>query len=379
MRVAFYAPLKSPGHPVPSGDRQIARSLLQALRAGGHETLLASGFRSFDGRGDRQRQARLVALGERIALRLIARWRQTRWPDVWFTYHVHHKAPDLLGPAVSRALGIPYVVAEASLAPRQRDGPWSIGHAHALAAIRAADTILFLNPADVPAVRSVRAPGAASEALAPFIDVASFAGRDGHERRGSLPQGAPVRLATIAMMRDGAKLASYRLLASTLARLRDLHWELRVVGDGPARSSVEAAFFDLNDRVAFLGAGSAAHIASLLHESDLFLWPAVDEAIGIVFLEAQACGVPVIGANTPGVAAVVAAGRTGLLGAPGDADAFAAATRRMILDARARASMGQAAFRYVRERHDLPTAAARLDAMLRRVVVRHRRAALASC
>ena len=33
----------------------------------------------------------------------------TAAPDVWFTYHVHHKAPDLLGPAVSRALGIPYV------------------------------------------------------------------------------------------------------------------------------------------------------------------------------------------------------------------------------------------------------------------------------
>ncbi len=48
MRIAFYAPLKSPAHPVPSGDRRIARALLQALALGGHETMLVSSFRSFD-------------------------------------------------------------------------------------------------------------------------------------------------------------------------------------------------------------------------------------------------------------------------------------------------------------------------------------------
>ena len=32
MRVAFYAPLKPPDHPVPSGDRRVAQLFLQALR-----------------------------------------------------------------------------------------------------------------------------------------------------------------------------------------------------------------------------------------------------------------------------------------------------------------------------------------------------------
>ncbi len=39
MKVAFYAPLKPPDHPVPSGDRQLAQALLQALRAGGQVAL----------------------------------------------------------------------------------------------------------------------------------------------------------------------------------------------------------------------------------------------------------------------------------------------------------------------------------------------------
>ena len=88
----------------------------------------------------------------------------------------------------------------------------------------------------------------------------------------------------------------------------------------------------------------------------------------MAFIEAQACGLPVVGGNAGGVAAVVDDGRTGLLVAAGDADAFAAATERMLRDAPLRVQMGREALAYVRSRHDLPAAAARLDAVLRRVV-----------
>ncbi len=50
-----------------------------------------------------------------------------RRPDAWLTYHVYHKAPDHLGPYVTRALGIPYLVAEASLAAKQANGPLGDG------------------------------------------------------------------------------------------------------------------------------------------------------------------------------------------------------------------------------------------------------------
>ena len=47
MRIAFYAPLKSPRHPVPSGDRQMARLIVRALEKAGHQVSLASELRSF--------------------------------------------------------------------------------------------------------------------------------------------------------------------------------------------------------------------------------------------------------------------------------------------------------------------------------------------
>ncbi|HKU85425.1 MAG TPA: glycosyltransferase, partial [Casimicrobiaceae bacterium] len=289
MKIAFYAPLKPPDHPVPSGDRNIARVLMQALAAAGHDVLLASRFRSFDSRGDEARQRRLHALGDRLAARAAVRFANGRRPDAWFTYHVHHKAPDLLGPFASRALGIPYVIAEASVARQQRDGPWSAGYARACAALRAADLVVSLNPADVAGVAAARPAGAAAAFLAPFIDVARFAGSTApFADVGSLADNAtspapkhraPVRLATVAMMRPRAKLASYRVLASALESLQDLDWELAIVGDGPARADVEAAFTPLHDRIAWLGAREPADIAALLRTSDVFLWPAIDEAI----------------------------------------------------------------------------------------------------
>ena len=371
MRIAFYAPLKPPDHPVPSGDRNIARALMQALAAAGHDVVLASRFRSLDSRGDEKRQLRLHALGDRLAARLASRLPGDR-PDAWFTYHVHHKAPDLLGPYVSRALGIPYVIAEASVAAKQRSGPWSAGYARACMAVRAADLVVSLNPADDAGVAEARPAGAAMASLAPFIDVAGFAGAAVPPAR--IPR-APVRLVTVAMMRHRAKLASYRVLAAALESLRDLDWELAIVGDGPARADVEAAFAHVRDRVTLLGAKEPMVIASLLQASDVFLWPAIDEAIGLVFLEAQACGVPVVGAATPGVAAVVSAEHTGLLVPAGNVAAFAAATRRLVTDAALRGRMAAAAFARVRAHHDVPHAAAQLDVLLRRACAAHRVAA----
>ena len=56
MRIAFYAPMKPPDHPAPSGDRRMARLLMAALDAGGHSVELSSRFRSYDGAGAAERQ-----------------------------------------------------------------------------------------------------------------------------------------------------------------------------------------------------------------------------------------------------------------------------------------------------------------------------------
>ncbi len=54
---AFYAPLKAPGHPTPSGDREIARGLMLALDRAGFAPELASDLRLLDIDGDPVTQA----------------------------------------------------------------------------------------------------------------------------------------------------------------------------------------------------------------------------------------------------------------------------------------------------------------------------------
>jgi glycosyltransferase involved in cell wall biosynthesis len=369
VRIAFYAPLKSPDHPVPSGDRQLARALLQALRAAGHEVSVASRFRSFDAGGDAPRQERLKVLGGRLAQRLIAHYRRHGdAPDVWFTYHLYHKAPDWLGAPVSRALGIPYVVAEASVAAKQRQGPWALGFAGSVDAVKAADAIVVINPADVAGVRSVRASGA-EEMLPAFLDLEAFAGPPSMRPTRNAQARNGVALITVAMMRPGAKLASYRVLAAGLARIKTPGWNLVIVGDGPARGDVEEAFagFD-RQRVRFAGALPAPDVAALLRRSDVFVWPAVDEAFGMALIEAQACGLPVVAGNAGGVGAIVANGWSGLLVPVGDPAAFAVAVECLLVDAALRTRLAHQACEYVQSRHDLPVAAARIDALLQRLV-----------
>src|SRR6185437_3573911 len=104
-----------------SGDRTMARLLIEALRRSGHEVAVAAALRSRDGAGDPLRQARLCDLGRRLAARFVrhcARVPAAR-PDLWFTYHLYYEAPDWLGPRVADALAIPYVVAEASVAAKR--------------------------------------------------------------------------------------------------------------------------------------------------------------------------------------------------------------------------------------------------------------------
>ncbi len=132
-------------------------------------------------------------------------------------------------------------------------------------------------------------------------------------------------------MRPGDKLASYRVLGDALAPLLDLSWSLDIVGDGPARGAVEQMLAPLGARVRYRGALPGGEVAAALAESDLFVWPAINEAFGMALLEAQASGLPVVAGASGGVAGIVAAGETGLLTPPGDAAAFAAAVRRLLV------------------------------------------------
>jgi glycosyltransferase involved in cell wall biosynthesis len=373
MRIAFYAPLKHPGHPVASGDRAMARALIAALKAAGHDVSVASRFRSFDS-GDAARQIRLRDLGQALAGRYLHWLTPNTRPDLWFTYHLYHKAPDWLGPAVSRRLDIPYVLAEASYAPKQAGGLWDLGHRAAADAIRHAERVFQPNPADAECVLPLLDDPERMVLLRPFLETKPFRAPPRAESRTAIAQGfdldpAEPWLLTVAMMRDDQKLLSYRCLAEALAALTDRPWRLVIAGEGSAEGRVRAAFARLGDRIRWVGVLDADLLKQLYRASDLYVWPAVKEAWGMAFLEAQAAGLPVVAGRSGGVPAIISDKKTGLLVEEGDATAFAEAVGTLLDRPEKRAAMSHAAMRHAEQDHDIRLAAQLLDRHLRRLTV----------
>ena len=367
MRLAFYAPLKPPDHPVPSGDRRVAQQILAALADAGHEVEIAARLRSFDGSGDLTRQTKLAGIAARLAGRYVHRIYgrpYARRPEAWVTYHLYYKAPDWIGPRVAATLDIPYVVIEASVAGKRAGGPWSLGHQATIAALARAAAVVSLNPADEPGIAPhVRAPTRLHR-LKPFLDSRPYAAaaheRASHRvrvaRRYGLDPDRPWLLA-VAMMRPGDKLESYKVLGESLALLTAHPWSLLVVGDGPARDQVRAALAPVGERVAFAGPLDDAELGPAYAAADLYVWPAVNEAFGMAILEAQAAGLPVVAGDSGGVGEIVAHGRTGALVRPRDAAALAAAIEPLLADPARRSRWSQNALAKVAVEHDRAVAA----------------------
>lgn len=377
MRIAFYAPLKPPTHGVPSGDRRVARLLIEALERAGHAVELASSLRTYDRDGNAARQASLREEGLAFARDLVARWRATDalCPDLWFTYHVYYKAPDWLGPLVAGELGIPYVIAEASHAPKRAAGPWAIGHAATSEAIGSAALVLCPTQDDIACVEPLLSPHGKVEFLPPFLDPSPYRGaaqyRRMHRERLSGQHGLDASVPWIivaAMMRPGDKAASYQILARVMRDVADVPWQLVVAGDGTARDEVRAMLqAAAPGRVRFLGECTAERLAEVYAACDLCVWPAVNEAYGMALLEAQAAGVPIVSRAVRGVPDVVRDGETGLLAPRDDEGALARLARELLANAPRREAMGRAAARFVSVERSLEAAAARLESLLRGV------------
>ncbi|MDP9133692.1 MAG: glycosyltransferase family 4 protein [Actinomycetota bacterium] len=362
MQVAMYAPLKPPDHPAPSGDRQMARLLMTAMRAAGHEVALVSRLRSYSASPLAEALGELEAKANLEAQRIEKSWQAGRAPDLWLTYHPYYKAPDLLGPPLCARHAVPYVTAEASYSSRRDRDAWAPYQAHVAAAIRRAALNICFTQRDRDGLSHLVAARRLAQ-LPPFIDTEPFAAEP---QSGASPT---ARLITVAMLRKGDKLRSFRMLAEALELLLDLRWQLTIIGGGAARDEVRAMFKGLGtERVVWLGELAPESVAQPLYGADLYVWPGCGEAYGLAYLEAQAAGLPVIAQETAGVPEVVRSGTTGLLTREGDVGQYAQAIRRLIVDADRRRRMARAARAFVCNERSLAQATARLGTLLLGVV-----------
>jgi len=114
-------------------------------------------------------------------------------------------------------------------------------------------------------------------------------------------------------------LVPYKRLDVAIDACRRLSAPLTVVGSGPERARLESS---AGPDVRFLGWRSNDEIRQLYQQSTAALLPGVED-FGMVPVEAQACGCPVVALGEGGAAETVIDGRTGILVAGASADAFA--------------------------------------------------------
>jgi glycosyltransferase involved in cell wall biosynthesis len=225
------------------------------------------------------------------------------------------------------------------------------------AALAGADLFLCLVPAAADHLRVLGVEEARIRVVPPGADLALF-------RPAEQPVDEPV-LAYVSPL-AGNKGIDRVLDAFALVRRRLPEARLRVLGRGPAEPLVRRAAADPAAGVDYLGGGGAERVAEVLRSAAVFVtaprstwkW---SEQFGLAYLEAMACGLPVV---------TTVCGTNGSIVVPpnervvDDADALADALLRLLTDPARRRSVGAANRRYVQERHELRTQCGRMAAAL---------------
>ena len=170
-------------------------------------------------------------------------------------------------------------------------------------------------------------PGMPAEVMPMGVDMGRFTPPSGAQRRDGL-------LYVGRLVED--KGVQILLRALTDPRLAAHRPRLRIVGNGTAETSLRilARELGLEGQVDFLGALPNERLPELYRGAEALIFPSLlgkrgeQEGMGLVPVEALACGCPVIASRLPAVSEVIQDGKTGLLFRPGDAAELAGCIMR---------------------------------------------------
>lgn len=208
----------------------------------------------------------------------------------------------------------------------------------------------------------------------PAVDMEKFlpaAGGDGLRRKYNIGEHEKLLLTVSRLAERKGQEQVIKALKSIRAEYPDTKYLL--VGDGERRSYLEEVSRreGLADRVIFAGSLPGEDLAACYRACDIFVMtPRMlkdkgdVEGFGIVFLEANACGKPVIAGLTGGVAEAVSHGETGILVDPENVDEIANAIKRLLGDPGLCRKMGDNGITRMREQFNWETRAKELEGLI---------------
>ncbi len=141
------------------------------------------------------------------------------------------------------------------------------------------------------------------------------------------------------------------LLFNALANLKELDWQLSIVGDGPRKEWLEdrATELKLSERIQFLGWQSRDQLRSSYADANLFVYPSRHEGMPNALLEAMSAGLPSVASDIAGNEELIDDGKNGFLVEPENVSALEEALDRLMQDQALRKKMGAAAQKKTRK------------------------------
>ena len=181
---------------------------------------------------------------------------------------------------------------------------------------------------------------------------------------GQVARGSGDTILAVARLGAGEREKHIDKLVRVLPALPDAR--LVVIGDGPLRQEVRdlAATLGVSGRVELPGSVDEAALAQAYATAQVFALPSSKEGFGIVYLEAWARGLPVVGSCFGGAGEVIDDGIDGFTVDPMDAPALTRALERLLHDASLRQRMGAAGRRKVEQRYSGAAFTRNLEALL---------------
>jgi len=352
MNISFYMPFKPLGHVNPSGDLITGMELYGFLTRNGHSVELASTLRS---RWLPLKPWRYPAVA--LERGKITRNHKSLRPDLWFSYHSYYKAPDLLGPYCSKHLSIPYVIFQGIYSTKRKKSLKTLpGFLLNRSALLAAKLVFTNKKKDERNLRRLL-PDSRIRYIAPGLNPNQF-NFDLVSRRALRTQwsiGDKRVVMTTAMLRPGVKTVSVQKVISSCAELRSrgLNIYLVVVGDGVNRAILEReAREKLHDDFVFLGKIPRLELYRYYSAADVFAFPGIQESLGMVYLEAQSAGLPVVAFEDWGAKEAIVHGKTGLLAPATEPELFPTYMEQILTDREQRITMREEAKMHIRSHHD---------------------------
>jgi glycosyltransferase involved in cell wall biosynthesis len=123
-----------------------------------------------------------------------------------------------------------------------------------------------------------------------------------------------------------------------------------IVGEGSLRQKLQKQVKEAGLENKFIFTGWREDTPEILSILDILVLPSLNEAVGMILIEAQAVGVPIVASNVGGIPEVIRDGQTGILVPPGDPHSLARAINQLLADKQKRLNMSEAARAWIKDK-----------------------------